>query len=66
MAELSKENAEEKLLAKNVKAETILKLQQLISTCELSLYSPSSDDSEMKNNYTTALNLIADLEDEIK
>ena len=66
MAELSKENAEEKLLTKNVNAETILKLQQLINTCELSLYSPSSNDSEMKNNYTTALNLIADLEDEIK
>lgn len=66
MAELSKDNAEEKLLVKNVKAETILKLQQLINTCELSLYSLSSDDSEMKNNYTTALNLIADLEDEIK
>ena len=66
MAELSKDNAEEKLLSKHVTVETISKLQQLINTCELSLYSPSSNDSEMKNNYTTALNLIADLEDEIR
>lgn len=66
MAELSKETADEKLFARNVKPETITKLHQLISSCELSLYAPSADDSEMKIDYTTALNLIADLEDEIR
>ncbi len=66
VAELSKENVEEKLIARNAKAETITKLQRLISDCEIALYSPSINDSEMKNNYSIALNLIADLEDEIK
>jgi len=66
MAELSKEMVAEKLFARNVKPETITRLQNLINTCEVSLYAPSADDTEMKIDYTTALNLIADLEDEIK
>ena len=66
MAELSKENVEEKLLAKNAKAETILKLKNLLNTCELALYSPVGEGSEMKTNYDAAMNLMADLQDEIK
>ena len=66
MAELSKDNVEEKLLAKSVKAETVAKLKSLVNTCEMALYTPTTDDSELKNNYQNALNLIADLEDEIK
>lgn len=66
MAELSKDNVEEKLLAKGVKAETITKLKDLINTCEMALYTPSGEHSELRNNYQNALNLIADLEDEIK
>ncbi len=66
MAELSKDNVEEKLLAKNAKAETIAKLKNLLSTCELALYSPVGEGSEMKTNYDTAMNLMADLEDEVK
>jgi hypothetical protein len=66
MAELSKDNVEEKLLAKNAKAETISKLKSLLNTCELALYSPVGEGSEMKTNYDTAMNLMADLEDEVK
>ena len=66
MAELSKENVEEKLLAKNATAETISKLKGLLNTCELALYSPVGDGSEMKTNYEVAMNLMADLEDEVK
>jgi hypothetical protein len=66
MAELSKENVEEKLLAKNAKAETISKLKTLLNTCELALYSPVGEGGEMKTNYDAAMNLMADLEDEIK
>lgn len=62
---LSKESVEEQLLAKNVKPETISRLNRLINACELSLYAPAADDAEMKINYANALNLIADLEDEI-
>ncbi len=66
MAELSKNNVEEKLLAKNAKAETISKLKSLLNTCELALYSPVGEGSEMKQNYDAAMNLMADLEDEVK
>jgi hypothetical protein len=67
MAELSKDNVEEKLQARSVKPETISKLKELINTCELALYAPVSDEhGEMKKNYDTAMNLIADLEDEVK
>jgi hypothetical protein len=65
MAELSKESVSEKLFARNVKTETTGRLQELLNSCELSLYAPSGD-AEMKIGYTTALNLIADLEDEIR
>lgn len=66
MAELSKDNVEEKLLAKNAKPETIGKLKSLLSTCELALYSPVGEGGEMKQNYETAMNLMADIEDEVK
>jgi hypothetical protein len=66
MAGLSKENVEEKLSAKNAKAETIEKLKSLLNTCELALYSPVGEGSEMKTNYNAAMNLMADLEDEIR
>ncbi len=66
MAELSKENVEEKLLARSVKPETIAKLKGLLNTCELALYSPIGEGGEMKVNYDAAMNLMADLEDEVK
>lgn len=67
MAELSKDNVEEKLQARAVKPETIAKLKDLIHTCEFALYAPVTDEhSEMQKNYDGAMNLIADLEDEVK
>lgn len=66
MAELSKENVEEKLLAKNAKPATVNQLKNLLNICELALYSPVGEGSEMRSNYETGLNLMADLEDEIK
>ena len=65
-SQLSKENVEEKLLTKNVKADTISKLKTLISICEQALYSPIGAGDEMKQNYEVAINLITNMEDEIK
>lgn len=65
-AELSKENVEEKLLSKGVKPETIAVLKNILNTCELALYTPAGEGSEMKTNYEQSMNLMADLEDEIK
>lgn len=66
MADLSKENVEEKLLAKNAKQETVDKLKSLLGTCELALYAPVGEGGEMKTNYDLAMHLMADLEDEVK
>ncbi len=66
MASLSKDNVAEKLLYKSVKAETIDRLKNLLNTCDLALYSPVGEGSEMKHNYDLAMNLMADFEDEIK
>lgn len=66
MSELSKDNVEERLLAKSASPETIAKLKGLLSTCELALYAPVGEGGEMKQNYETAMNLMADLEDEVK
>ncbi len=65
-AELTKENVEEKLLNKQVQSSTIATLKNILSICEIALYTPAGEGSEMKTNYESAMNLIADLEDEIK
>lgn len=66
LATLSKENVEEKLVARNATPVTVAKLQSLLNTCELALYAPVGEGGEMKQNYDVAINLIADLEDEVK
>ena len=66
LSQLSKDNVEEKLLAKQVKAETITTLKGIINTCELALYAPIGAGDEMKQNYLSAIALITDLEEEIK
>jgi hypothetical protein len=65
-AKLSKENVQEKLVSRGVKTETISSLISLISTCELALYAPLGAANEMKQNYSSAMELMADLEGEIK
>lgn len=66
MSDLNKENVGEKLAAKSVKPDTQAKLNKLLHTCEIALYAPISEVGEMNENYKNALELIADLEDEIK
>lgn len=66
MAGLSKETVGDELAKRTVKPETISRMKDLLNSCELSLYAPSTGDAEMKIDYSTALNLIADLEDEIR
>lgn len=66
MAELNKDNVEEKLTVRNAKPETIAKLKDLLHTCDLALYAPSAVEGGMKQHFDAAMNLIADLENEIK
>jgi hypothetical protein len=65
-AALSKETVEQKLAERNVKPETIVRMQRLISSCELSLYAPAANSGEIERDYNEGVNIIADLEDEIK
>lgn len=66
MAELNKDNVEEKLTARNAKPETIAKLKNLLHTCDMALYAPAAIQGGMKEHFDAAMNLIADLENEIK
>lgn len=66
ISNLSKNNAEETLATKQVSADTIGKLKQLLTVCEQALYAPVGEGNEMKQNYEAGLNLLADLEAEIK
>ncbi len=66
MAELSKDNVEDKLTERNAKPETIAKLKELLNTCDIALYAPVGEGGEMKQHFEAAMNLIADLENEIK
>jgi hypothetical protein len=66
MAGLNKDNIQEQLTDRQVSAETIEKMKGLLSTCEQALYSPIGSGNEMNQNYDAAINLVADLEGEIK
>ncbi|MCS6819309.1 MAG: BatD family protein, partial [Chitinophagales bacterium] len=64
--ELSKEHIAEKLSEKNVPADLIQRLQALLNTCDIALYAPVSEVGRMEDNYRSALELIADLENQLK
>lgn len=66
VADLSKENIEEKLVHKKVNIELISQLKQLLSKCEFALYTNVQSDENMQQQYDTAVGLISSLENELK
>lgn len=66
VADLSKDNIEEKLRNKNVDEEKINSLKQLLETCEFALYTNLTGNENMQQQYTNAVTTIAELEDELK
>lgn len=63
-SEMSKENIQELLLAKNANAETVTDFIALMNDCEFARYTPSSDVA-MQNDYGKAVSLISDLEKQL-
>lgn len=66
VADLSKDNIEEKLRSKNVNEEKISSLKQLLETCEFALYTNITGNENMQQQYTNAVSTISELEDELK
>ncbi|MEZ4852958.1 BatD family protein [Flavobacterium sp.] len=63
-SEMSKENIQELLLAKNANSEIVSEFIALMNDCEFARYTPSSDVA-MQKDYDRAVTLIADLEKQI-
>ena len=63
-SEMSKENIQELLLAKNANSETVSEFIALMNDCEFARYTPSSDVA-MQKDYDRAVTLISDLEKQL-
>ncbi|HEY0262578.1 MAG TPA: hypothetical protein VGB95_06095, partial [Chitinophagales bacterium] len=66
VADLSKENIEEKLVQKGVNLELISQLKQLLNSCEIALYTNLQTSENMQQQYEVSVNLISKLENELK
>jgi hypothetical protein len=65
-SELTKENIEQVLAGKNVSHATAQSLIDLLNDCEMSLFAPQTGSSSLQQVYTSAVDLITKLENEIK
>lgn len=66
MAGLSKQVVQEKLAAKQLRPETMQKLFELTDRCEMALYAPASTIEHRKGAYEEAVQIITDIEDQLK
>lgn len=62
VADLSKERAGEKLLAKGAKQDTVNLLLQIIEECEYARYAPGGQNEEKIDRFNQAIELISELE----
>ena len=65
-SELSKENIADKLQLRNVAEDKINDLHVTLDTCEQSLFSPVGQENAMQQTYNKAIELIIDLEEQLK
>lgn len=65
VAMLNKGNVEAELSKKNVNAELINQLTEILNTCEFARYAPSSGQAEMGNLYNDTIKVISNLEEEL-
>lgn len=62
---LTKENIAEKLRSKNISEEQISRLHELLSECEMALYSPGGGQKQRGHTLDAAFELIGSLENEL-
>ena len=65
-SELSKENISEKLQLRAIEQSKINDLHNTLDTCEQALFSPIGQEMAMQQTYTKAIELIIDLEEQLK
>jgi hypothetical protein len=65
MADLSKENASSAMAAHHIKEETVAKMFEIISTCELARYAPASEAVNSGQLLDEAVKLIVRLQQEL-
>jgi hypothetical protein len=66
VAELSKENVFDVLVARKVEESQILRLKDILETCEFARYAPASGQKEMGNLYEDTIDIITTLDGLIK
>ncbi|MFL5753005.1 MAG: BatD family protein [Bacteroidia bacterium] len=66
VSDLTKENIQKSLLAKQVKPETVSMLIGTINDCEFARYAPGAASPDLNSIYTNTVKLITNIEDEIK
>ncbi|HRB92968.1 MAG TPA: hypothetical protein PLT17_06160 [Chitinophagales bacterium] len=63
---MSKENIADRLQFRNVQHSKIVDVKTTLNTCEQALFSPVGQEMAMQQTYEKAIELIVDLEDELK
>jgi hypothetical protein len=66
VVDLSKENISDMLLSKQVNEQTIQQLLETLNTCEYAKYAPSSVTGDLNKVYIDTLELISQIEEQIK
>lgn len=66
VSELNRENIRQQLEKRNVKAETIDKLNNTLNDCEIARYAPSAVSADINTVYNNTVQLIETIEDEAK
>ena len=65
IAELSKENVQEKLKELNVSEQNITSYMKILQTCEMALFAGKDNAAAMQETYETAIQVIVNIEEEI-
>ncbi len=66
VANLSKDNAREEMLAKNVESEFIDQILNIIDRCEYARYAPVTEETKMDTLYSDAIKMISKLQQKLK
>lgn len=66
VSELSRDNAREQLLDSGVDEESVIRVMNLLDTCEFARYAPASNDNTMESDYREAVSVITRIQEKIR